>query len=60
MTDEGCTVWGLGFSLRSCPRRVLAPITVVGYIVATNLASAPACAVHDADRKPRMSAWREA
>jgi len=43
------TVWGAGYSLRS---RVLRkslgdkPITIEGYIVDTNLAAAPECAIH--------------
>jgi hypothetical protein len=43
------TVWGAGYSLRS---RVLhktlgdKPITIEGYIVDSNLAQAPACAIH--------------
>lgn len=43
------TVWGAGYSLRS---RVLhktlgdKPLSIEGYIVDTNLAQAPACAVH--------------
>ena len=46
---EEYTVWGLGYSLRSRQHRELVtrqPITVTGYIVASNLASAPPCLVH--------------
>lgn len=48
-SGDAYTVWGLGYSLRSRQHRngvTREPITVVGYIVATNLATAPVCAVH--------------
>ena len=43
------TVWGLGFHLRSRQLRDQVtgrPISVTGYVVASNLASAPKCVVH--------------
>lgn len=43
------TVWGLGYQLRSRQLRDQVtgrPISVTGYIVASNLASAPKCVVH--------------
>lgn len=43
------TVWGLGSSLRSPQQREAVTrelITVTGFVVATNLDSTPACAVH--------------
>lgn len=48
-SDEGYTVWGLGYSLRSRQHKrgvTRDPVVVAGYVVATNLASAPRCAVH--------------
>lgn len=48
-SGEAYTVWGLGYSLRSRQHRETVtrePVVVSGYIVATNLARAPACAVH--------------
>ncbi|HEY6724811.1 MAG TPA: hypothetical protein VI197_12310 [Polyangiaceae bacterium] len=48
--DDGYTVWGLGYLLRSRQHRSAVtgePVTVLGYVVATNLSSAPACAVHE-------------
>lgn len=50
VTTEGYSVWGLGYSLRSPEHRdavTREPVTVVGYVVATNLADAPGCAVHE-------------
>lgn len=49
MAGSNYTVWGLGYSLRSRPHRAAVtrqPIVVYGYVVATNLATAPVCAVH--------------
>lgn len=46
---DAYTVWGLGYSLRSRQHREAVtrePVTVVGYVVASNLATAPTCAVH--------------
>lgn len=43
------TVWGLGYQLRSRQLRDQVtgrPISVTGYVVASNLASAPKCVVH--------------
>lgn len=48
-SGDDYTVWGLGSSLRIPEQResvTREPITVTGFIVATNLGSAPACAVH--------------
>jgi len=45
------TVWGLGYHLRSRPHRDAVSnqtIRVTGYIVATNLGTAPKCVVHAA------------
>ncbi len=47
--DSMFTVWGASHHLRSTPHRkgvTTGPITVVGFVVATNYAKAPACAVH--------------
>jgi hypothetical protein len=52
-SGDAYTVWGLGYALRSRQHResvTSAPITVTGTIGATNLAEAPPCAVHPADR----------
>ncbi|HEU5075734.1 MAG TPA: hypothetical protein VFU02_16190, partial [Polyangiaceae bacterium] len=48
-SGEAYTVWGLSYSLRSRQHREAVtrePVVVSGYVVATNLSSAPACAVH--------------
>jgi len=45
----GFTVWGLGYQLRSRQHRghvKQRPISVTGYIVASNLGTAPKCVVH--------------
>ncbi len=50
-SGEAYTVWGAGYALRSRQhRRKVAdqPIAVTGYVVKTNLAKAPRCAVHHA------------
>lgn len=65
-SDEGYTVWGLGYSLRSRQHRdqvTREPVVVVGYVVSSNLPTAPLCAVHEGgvadpeDCKPPVPAF---
>lgn len=51
--DSAFTVWGASHHLRSEPHRrgvTAGPITVTGFVVATNYDEAPACAIHRAGK----------
>lgn len=51
--DSAFTVWGASHHLRSEPHQrgvTAGPITVTGFIVATNYDAAPACAIHRAGK----------